>query len=117
MRKRIIYIVAILLFLIVLYALVKQMSDSLRAGTRMETEMEALTKLQQKNTELKKRLAEVDSPQFIEGQARDRLNFARPGETVAIIPQEELDRILGASKVVSIQVLPYWQGWLQLFWR
>ena len=83
----------------------------------MDNEAEKLTLLQRRNEELKKKLVEVGSLQFIEQQARDKLSLARPGETIMVIPQSEIDKVLGAQKEVQKIVEPYWQGWLRLFWR
>lgn len=117
MRKRTVYIVTACLFLALLYGLVKQLTDSLKAGRRLEMEMEELSRLQQKNTELRKRLAAVESSQFIEKVARDKLNLARPGETMVIISQEEIDKVLYPKREVTPIPLSNWQGWLKLFWH
>lgn len=115
MVKKISLIVIFALILGLFYGLGKQFYTSLRSGQRLDQEIDSLTKLQAKNTELKKRLVEIGQVQFIEQQARDKLNLSRPGETVVIIPQAELDKVLGLQQEVKQAVGPYWQGWLKLF--
>lgn len=115
MNKKIILLFGIIVIIAIVYSFGKQIYGSLEAGKRLDDEAEKLTVLQRKNEELKKRLEEVGSLQFIEAQARDKLSLARPGEAVVIIPQSEIDKVLGAQKEVQKVVEPYWQGWLKLF--
>lgn len=115
MIKKLAIIAALLLITGVFYVLFRQISESFQAAKRLDTEVETLTKLQKKNSDLKKRLAEVGTTRFIESQARDKLNMSREGETVVIIPQDELNKVLGVWEEKKEEVLPYWQGWVKLF--
>lgn len=115
MIKKILFIFGVVLVIGIIYSFGKQIYGSLEAGHRLDDEAEKLTVLQRRNEELKKKLAEVGSPQFIEQQARDKLSLARLGETVFVIPQSEIDKVLGAQKEVQKVIEPYWQGWLKLF--
>lgn len=116
-QKKLALILIIILFFGIFYGLSKQILGSLQAGKRLERETEELVQLQKKNIELKKELIEVQTPQFIEREARDKLNFSRPNETVIIIPEEEIDKVLGIEKKIGETKIPNWQGWLKLFWR
>ncbi|MCL5784073.1 MAG: septum formation initiator family protein [Patescibacteria group bacterium] len=115
MGKKVIFLGIAVLLLGLFYNLGKQVYDSLAVGGRIDQEKENLVKLQQQNVELKKRLSQVGTVQFIEEQARDKLNQARPGETVMVIPQEELSKVLGAQQKKIEQIIPNWQQWLKLF--
>ncbi len=115
MLKRLILLIGIVVCIAIFYSLGKQITDSLQAGSRVDAEVEKLTQLQKKNEELKNRLSEVNSLPFLEAQARNKFNMARNGETVVVIPQEEIDKILGAQKQVILEKIPNWQGWLRLF--
>ena len=99
------------------YGLGRQLFSSLRGSRRLEMETEDLVKLQKKNLELKSKLAEVGSLRFIETQIRDKLNLSREGETVIIIPQEEIDKVLALEKKEEEVKIPNWQGWLRLLWH
>ncbi len=106
---------ATLVIILVSYNLIGQIFDALKVGDRLEESAERLHTLEIKNQELKKKLLEVKSPEFIEKQARDKLGLAKEGETIVVIPQEKIDAILGASKKLEELRLPNWQGWLKLF--
>jgi len=118
MTKRALPIAILIVFLVLFYSLGKQIFDSLGSSYRLDQATDEVAALQKKNTELKKKLDEVDTPEFIEEQARDKLNLSKDGETVVIIPQNQIDQVLGTQKKVEIiQQIPYWQGWLKLFFH
>ncbi len=114
MRKKIASIGIILLVLLGLFGLGKQISKALEAGHRLDKAADNLNKLQQENRELQNRLVQVQRLEFIEEQARNKLNLAKKGETIVVIPQEEIDKVLGLNKKVKEIKLPNWQGWLKL---
>lgn len=103
--------------LILFYGLSNQIYHALRAGKRLDEAASKLANLQRNNNELKKKLAEADSLTFIETQARDKLNLSRPGDTVIVIPQKEIDKVLGLQESSTEVKLPNWQGWLKLIWK
>lgn len=116
--SKLIPIVVILILGLVLVGLTRQINDALQASNRLDQAAAEVTGLQSKNQQLKKKLTEVQQPNFIEQIARNKLNFARPNETVVIIPKEALDKVvLGASKKIEDFKLPNWEGWLRLFFK
>lgn len=117
MLNKLAIIGGILLIIVICYSLAKQTYDSLQVESRVDLETEKLLSLQKENSELKNKLAEVNSIPFIESEARDRLNFARANETVVIIAPDELQKILGVASEKQKEIIPNWQGWLKLFWK
>lgn len=102
---------------LILISLIKQISESLDVGKRLDQEVEEVTKLQEENKRLKKRLEEVLKVEFIEEVARNKLNLSRANETVVIIPQEMISQVIAASQEIKEPQLPNWQGWLRLFFN
>lgn len=117
MLKKLAYIGGILLIIVICYSLIKQIYDSSQVGNRLNTETAKLVSLQKQNSELKSQLQKVNSIEFIESEARDRLNFSRMGETVVIISQDEINKVLGTMTEKKEEILPNWQGWLKLFFK
>lgn len=117
MLNKIAVVGGMLFIIVICYSLAKQTYDSLQVESRVDTETEKLISLQKQNTYLKKQLEGVHSIGFIESQARNRLNFTRANETVVIISQEELQKVLGVATEKQKEILPNWQGWLKLFWK
>ncbi|MDD2822532.1 MAG: septum formation initiator family protein [Candidatus Daviesbacteria bacterium] len=117
MLKKIAYLGGFILISVICYSLIKQVVDSLQAGGRVDTETQKVLSLQKQNSELKSKMKQVNSVEFIESQARDRLNFSRAGETVVIISQDEINKVLGTMIEKKEEIIPNWQGWLRLFFK
>lgn len=116
MIRKIVPIVAVLLVLLVVYNLVNQILGAFKSSDRLSQAVEKVYSLEAKNKELKKQLAEIKSPKFVEQQARDKLGLSKAGETVVIIPEQKIKAVLGTSQPAQIR-LPNWQGWLRIFFH
>lgn len=117
MIRKIVITGIILLGLVIGYKLLVQITDALKSGDRLSAQAEAVYKLEAKNKELKAKLKEIQSPQFIEEIARNKLGLSKTGETIVIIPEQKIKEILGASESKNPARLPNWQGWLRVFFR
>lgn len=116
MIKKVVLGIVIVLALVIAYKLLVQISDALKSSERLSKQAEAVYKLEAKNKQLKKKLSEVQSADFIEQQARDKLGLGKPGETVVIIPEDKIKEVLGTSGSAEVR-LPNWLGWLKVFWH
>ena len=116
MIRKIIYGVVFIIVLIIAYNLVAQITQAIKSGERLSEATELVYKLQGKNKALKKKLSEIQSAQFIEQEARNKLGLSKKGETVVIIPEDKLKLVMGTSQSVQIR-LPNWLGWWQVFFR
>ena len=88
-----------------------------RANNLLEEKKEKLNKLREENSKLLQRLERVDSEAYIEEQLRDKLGFVKEGETVVILPEDEILRSLAPKRTFEEEVLPdpNWKRWLKLF--
>lgn len=73
---------------------------------------EELNKAKEQNKSLKSKLSLVDSPQFIEEEARNKLFLVRPGEELLIT--KELQNASSSAKLNGNEK-PNWQKWWELF--
>jgi len=74
-------------------------------------EQEKLDGLKADNVNLKQQLEYVQSNEFIEKEARDKLGMAKEGEAVVLMPEN-------VSKSSENQIqgeVPNWKKWWQLF--
>ncbi len=117
MLKKIILGVTILIVLIIAYNLLVQINDALKSGERLSNSADVVYKLEAQNRELKKKLTQTESQEFIEQQARNKLGLGKSGETLVIIPEDKLKSVLGASQAAQIARLPNWLGWWKVFFR
>jgi cell division protein FtsB len=66
------------------------------------------------NQELRKDLAKVSKPEFVEAEARDKLLLAKPGEGIVVIPSTHI----AATKTATpppIDIRPNYQRWWEVF--
>lgn len=117
MLKKLIYGILILIALIIAYNLVLQIVQAIKSGERLSEATDKVYQLQIQNKELKKKLTKIQSPDFIESQARDKLGLSKKGETVVIIPEQILNLVLGASSSAQTTRLPNWLGWFRVFFK
>jgi cell division protein FtsB len=114
MPKTVSIVLVLIVVVLILVGLFKQINNALLAEQRLNQAVEEVAKLQDKNKGLKNKLLEVQSQDYIETIARDKLGLSRPNETVVVIPKESLNRVLGLNTKIEEIKLPNWQGWLKL---
>jgi len=114
MSKKLFFILLFGFLAFIAVGLINQIYQSITAASRLDLEIEELSQLQSRNSYLKSELERVNSLQFIEYQARDKLNLAKPGETVVIISEDEIKRILTQNQPPVEVNKPNWQKWLEL---
>lgn len=117
MFKKITIGIAILVVAAIAYNLINQIMHTLGVSERLSKAAEKVYGLEIKNKELKKKLSEIKSPQFVEEVARNKLGLAKEGETLVIIPDAKIKEILGATESATEPRLPNWLGWLKVFFH
>src|ERR1035437_6005018 len=115
MLRKIIIIGIILGVLLITYNLLVQITDALKQSDRLSQAADAVYKLEIKNRALKQKLTQIQSPEFVERQARDKLGLGKPNETTIIMPDDKLKSMLGVSESAQIIKLPNWLGWWKVF--
>lgn len=71
----------------------------------------ALRQAEAENRRLKDKLAQVQSPFYVEKIARDKLGLAKPGEVIVLLPTKtdvQQEQIMPRAEV------PPWKQWWQL---
>ncbi len=67
-----------------------------------------------RSEELKRELSRVQSPEYVEREAREKLGMMREGETVVLIrPINQSDQLKTTEK--KEESLPKWKQWWRLF--
>lgn len=80
-----------------------------RVGQEVKQVENELAGAQKRNEELKKEFQYVQSDEFVEKEAREKLGLGKPGETVLIIPKEE------PSYAKATEGKPNWWKWYELY--
>ena len=110
--KKAIFIFTIIILGIIISNLLHSIYDlwhkqDLLSSAKKQLEMEKL-----KNSKLKGELSYVESQQFVDETARNKLFLAKPGEQQVLISK---DLIKTNNQVVNKENIPNWQKWWKLF--
>ena len=82
-----------------------------KAGERVEEASRELVEAQEKNRGLKEKLAEVQTPRFMEREVREKLGYGKPGEIELVLP----DEVMPSSAKASEGRQPNWVRWRRLY--
>lgn len=114
MPKKISIFIIIFISLTILLGLSRQIADALSISKRVDQSADEVSRLQDKNNKLHKKLSDVEKYEFIEKIARDKLNLSKPNETVIVIPDSTIDQVLRADQKLELPNIPNWEGWFRL---
>lgn len=107
--------VLLLLIIVILLVIIKNIVGSiisLRQNSHIVTELQQQEESEkQKRQFLKQQLYYVNTPQFVESQAREKLGMVKPGEHVVLAPPTATSE----SLIISVDNSPNWKKWWNLF--
>ena len=107
-----------ILILIVGIGLIVSLSRSIFKMSKVTDELrlaeQRIRELEEQKETLVKRKEFYQSEDFIEQEARNKLNMIKEGETVIVLPPN-LEEILGEKEKQPQASLPNWRQWLDLF--
>ncbi len=108
-----------IIFLVVILAIsiVRNVSRVLVVKREVERQRAGVEKLKRENEKINRKLVEIQTPEFLEGQIRDKLGLVKEGETVVILPDIETVKKLAPSLEDEEEKLPdpNYVKWMKLF--
>ncbi len=113
-RKVVFFLLAVFLAL----SLVRNIQKIRKANEKIDNAEKKLEDLNKESLLLQKKLKEVESTNFIEKEARDKLGLAKEGEIVLILPEDEVLRKLSPKEGSEEEILlteENWKEWFKLF--
>ena len=113
-RSRLVRYLVLILGLVMSFTLTRGVWRLYRAGDRVEVAELQLKELEAENARLRQQRDYYQSQEFIEQQARDKLNMGKEGETVVILP-ENVGELLDSPTKVRVEEIPVWRQWVNLF--
>lgn len=113
-QNRLIRIIIIVVGIGLIISLSRNIYRLLKAGDQVKLAQERLEELEIEHQELLELRDYYQSEEFIEKEARDKLNLSRPEETVVILPPN-VGEIVGKITPSPAPELPNWRRWLKLF--
>lgn len=108
-------VICISIFIII--SLSRSVADLWQRRSIVEQERKRLSELEKKHTELTEKFETVQTPAFVEREARERLGMAKEGETIIILEDSSMPQDLKfvRSNNDTPEQLPYWKRWWQVF--
>jgi len=105
--------------LFLLYSVARNISRITNADQSLDDARRELARLEDQQTTLQKELEKVTSQEFVEKEARDKLNLAKEGEIVLVLPEDGVLKSLSPRRVKAEEAYtlpdPNWKKWMQLF--
>ncbi|HCM37155.1 MAG: hypothetical protein UV61_C0001G0079 [Candidatus Gottesmanbacteria bacterium GW2011_GWB1_43_11] len=112
MSSRFLTLVITLASLIFIVNISRSIWNLWQKGSIVSERQAVRDRLLEENAALKSKLQEVESPEFIEKQAREKLNLQKEGEVVVVLPK---DLIRSQPQAAVEPTLPNWQRWWKVF--
>lgn len=110
-------VIGVLLLVVIIVGLGRNLVRLWRAGDRLKGAEEQVASLRAENVRLREEEQVLGSERFFEEQIRDKLNMAKPGEAVVLLPPPASLRPSRTEEPkAEPEDLPVWQQWLKLFW-
>ena len=114
--KKIAFFAVIVLLLITINNLAHSLYTIWQKKDLIVQAQQNLAAEKEENQKLKQDIAQVNKPQFIESEARDKLLLAKPGEGIVILPKTQLTASHSPIPLV-VDRRPNWQKWWNLFFQ
>jgi cell division protein FtsB len=110
-------LLVILFALFLVLSLFRNVNRINKARERIEEKNVDVQELAEDNEELRRRIEEIESTEYIERQIRDNLGMVKEGEVVIILPEDDVLKALAPEMFVEIEDTPQanWEKWKDLF--
>lgn len=112
MKRRFIRVTIFLICILLIVNLSRSLVDLWKKGDSLDQEEERFAKARFENEELTRESEKLQSPEYIEREARDKLGLAREGETVVVIPEITQQVSTTTNQTEEISQNTVWRQWL-----
>jgi len=120
MKKNALLSTYLAIFLVVMLgiSIVGNVNKVFAIRREVDKERVVIEKLKRENDELARKVEDVQGVEFVEAQVRNKLGLVKPGETVVILPDEEILIKLAPKVAIEEETLPdpNWKKWVHLFY-
>ncbi len=113
-QRKVIKIIVILIGILLIIKLSRDILRLLKSGEQVKLAQDQVQLLEEEKQVLLEKYQYYQSDEFIEEEARNKLNMARPGETIVILPPN-VGELVGRTNSQPEPEIPNWQKWYQLF--
>lgn len=111
-KVRLFRLIVIIVSLILVVNVSRSMYSLWAKRDTVQERKNVLTQLKKENEELRRKLNNVQSQEFVEQEARNKLGLVKEGETIVLVPN---DPSAGSGQANPPAKVPNWQKWWGLF--
>ncbi|HVF69724.1 MAG TPA: septum formation initiator family protein [Xanthomonadales bacterium] len=112
--KKIGFFIIIITSLVIINSMTRSIYTLWQKKHLVEDSRLEMEEQRRKNQELRNKLNEIDRPQFVEEEARNKLFLVKPGEQVVVMSEKDL-KATESSKPKPKDTRPNWKKWWDLF--
>jgi cell division protein FtsB len=114
MLKKFMQFIAIILGVGLIVNLTRDIWQLVKAKDQIRVAEQRVVQLEEENRILKEKQKYYASQEFVEEEARNKLNMAKPGETIVVLPKTAQGSGNNGGQNLHPD-LPNWQKWVRLF--
>lgn len=111
-RVSLLSVAAIVGLLVTIFGLSQSVVRLIGRKSLLKAKQEELVRLQKERENLQNKLSLAQTPEFIEKEAREKLNLGKSGETVILV---EIEGKEPQTKDTQTTVVPNWKKWWNVF--
>jgi cell division protein FtsB len=111
------YYILLVLVIVLGFTLIKNIQKLRRINNDIQHKELEVERMKRESEDLARQLEEVEKPEYIEAQIRNKLGFSKEGEIVVILPPDDVLRSLVPKPLVieDKRREPNWRRWFELF--
>lgn len=107
----------LVIFILIVWAVINNLSNQSRLDEKAAQLDQEIAALEKQNTELVDLIDYFASTEYIEKEAREKLNLARPGEKMVVVTEgkDVLKQDTNQDFLAGLDGLKPWQKWWKYF--
>lgn len=111
------FLLVIIPIILLVISLTRSIDKVRQANLQVKEKEDKLNKVTEENKALEDRLRQVKDDVYIEKQLRDKLGYAKEGEIVVVLPEDDVLRKLAPEEKKEEEMLPdpNWKKWMKAF--
>ena len=113
--KKLLYLLILIISLFISNNLIRSISNLWQKNHLVGDAQRELQLEKNENEKLKDQLSRVKRPDFVEGEARDKLFMVKPGEKMVLLGQDTTSK--PKAEPTSTKPSANWQQWVAVFFK
>lgn len=117
MKQKIIRIFTLIIGVFLVISLTRSIIDLWQKGSAYDREEQRFAKARLENEQLISQYERIQTPEYVEQEARDKLGLTKEGEIVVVLPQDTALTEKDMNPSIDLTNLPIWQQWIKVLFN